>query len=288
MIVVTGTTGQLGRLIVEKLLDRLPPDRVGASARDPARAADLLARGVRVRRGDFADPASLPHAFEGATQLPIVSSNASSQGGDPLAQHRGAIDAARTVGVRRIIYTSHMAASRTSAFPPMLDHAAAEDMLRASGFAWTALRNGFYASSALALMGERWRDGVIEAPADGKVAWTTHGDLAEAAAATLADEGRYDGPTPPLTGAAALNLADLASTASNLLGRPVRRDVIADEELQSRMAARGAPDAVARITLGLYVAARAGEFAPADPTLERLLGRPPKTMREVIADQLNR
>ena len=283
MIVVTGATGQLGRAIVQRLVERVPAHQVGASVRDPEKAADLRALGVRVRRGDFAEPESLGHAFEGATQVLVVSSNAQAYGGDPLAQHRAAIDAARTAGARRVVYTSHMAASDGSAFSPMHTHHATEAMLGASGLAWTALRNGFYASSGVALMGDAFQTGVIEAPADGPVSWTTHADLAEAAAAVLADEGRYDGPTPPLTASEALDLADMAGIASDVLGRPVRRQLLSDEELRARMAARGLPGHVADISLGLYAASRAGEFARVDPTLEALLGRRPAPVRDVIA-----
>ncbi len=226
MIVITGATGQLGRLIVEQLVRRVPAGQMGASVRDLGKAAGLQALGIRVRQGDFNDPASLRHSFEGAEQVLIVSSNARAQGGDPLAQHRSAIDAARAVGARRIAYTSHMAASATSAFPPMLDHAATEDMLRQSGLAWTALRHGFYAASGIALMGNALKTSVLEAPADGKVSWTAHADLAEAAAVILAHEGQYDGPTPPLTGAEALDLADLAAIASALLQHPVPRWIL--------------------------------------------------------------
>jgi NAD(P)H dehydrogenase (quinone) len=282
MIVVTGATGQLGRAIVNQLVARLPAGQVGASVRDPEKAADLAALGVRIRPGDFTAPDSLPRAFEGATEVLIVSSNAAAYGGDPLAQHRAAIQAARAAGVGRIVYTSHMAASATSAFPPMRDHAATEAMLRDSGLAWTALRHGFYAASGVALMGDALTTGLVEAPADGPVSWTAHADLAEAAARILADPGRYDGPTPPLTGPEALDLDDLAAIASELLGRPVRRQTIADETLRARMAARGAPAHAADIVLGLYAASRNGEFATVDPTLERLLGRRPTRMREAI------
>lgn len=198
MIVVTGATGKLGRQVVEQLLEQLPADRVAASVREPAKAQDLARRGVRVRQGDFADPDSLVSAFEGASQLLMVSSNARASGGDPLAQHRSAIAAAQAAGVRRIVYTSHMAAGATSAFPPMRDHAATEDMLRACGTAWTALRNGFYASTVATMIGDAASSGVLAAPADGKVSWTAHRDLAAGAAAVLVSEGRFDGPTPRL------------------------------------------------------------------------------------------
>ncbi len=283
MIIVTGATGQLGRAIVEALLTRVPADQVGVSVRDPQRAADLERLGVRVRRGDFADPASLPHAFEGATQVLIVSSNAAATGGDPLAQHRAAIAAAREAGAGRIVYTSHMAAGSASAFAPMAHHSETEAMLAGCGLAWTALRNGFYAASGVNFLGDGLKTGVVEAPADGKVSWTAHADLAEAAAIVLTQEGRFEGATPPLTGAEALDFADLAALASEVLGRPVRREILSDDALRARMAARGAPARAADLTLLFYRASRAGEFAAVDPTLGQLLGRAPTTMRDALA-----
>lgn len=282
MIIVTGATGQLGRAIVQSLVRRVPAARVGASCREPAEAADLAALGVRVRRGDFDDPASLAGAFEGASQVLIVSSNARAYGGDAIAQHRTAIEAARRAGAGRLLYTSHMGASASSQFPPMLDHAATEAMLSKSGLAWTSLRNGFYATSGLALMGDAKNTGVIEAPPDGRVSWTAHADLAEAAAAILEKEGSFEGPTPPLTGSEALDLVDLAELASKAWGRPVRRDLIGEDELRARMAKRGLPPVVGEISVGLYRASRAGEFATVDPTLERLIGRPPIRLATLV------
>ena len=257
-----------------------------AGVRDPGKAGDLTKLGVRVRPGDFANPAGLSHAFEGASQLLIVSSNARATGGDPLEQHRSAIAAAAAAGARRVVYTSHMAASATSKFPPMSDHAATEDMLRASGLGWIALRNGFYAASGLALMGDALQTGVVQAPQDGKVSWTAHADLAAAAAIILADQGRANGPTPPLTGSQALDLADMAEIASQLLGRPVSRTFMSDDDLRAAMAARGARDGAVNIVLGLYRASRDGEFAAVDPALGRLLGRPPTSLRDLIATKV--
>ncbi len=284
MIIVTGATGQLGRAIVERLVVRVPANEVGVSVRDPEKAPSLSQLGVRVRKGDFANPESLAHAFEGARQVLIVSSNAAAYGGDPLAQHRAAIAAARAAGARRIVYTSHMAASASSKFAPARDHAATEEMLHQSGIAWTSLRHGFYATSGIAMMGDALKTGLLECPADGKVSWTAHADLAEAAAAILAVEGRYDGPTPPLTGFEALDFADLAQTASELLGRAVQRKVISDDDFRSRAAARGTPPAFAEFALGYYRASRDGEFSAVDSTLEQLLGRRPRSAREMLAE----
>ena len=218
----------------------------------------------------------------------MVSSNAGESGSDSLAQHRNAITAARDVGAVRVVYTSHMAANEASAFPPARDHAATEEMLRQSGLAWTALRHGFYAESGIALMGDALKTGVLEAPEDGKVAWTTCADLAEADAIILAEEGRHDGPTLPLTASEALDMADLADIGSALLDSPIRRKILSHEDLRARMAARGAPAGAASIAIGLYIASRNGEFTTVDPTLERLLGRPPISIRDLIARKIDR
>jgi NAD(P)H dehydrogenase (quinone) len=273
MIVVTGATGLLGGAVVERLLTRVPATEIGVSVRDPAKARALADRGVRVRRGDYDDAASLAYAFEGAEQLLLVS--AAATGEAALRQHRTAIDAARAAGVRRIVYTSHMGANPASAFAPMPDHAATEALLADSGLAFTALRNGFYASSGRMLLGEALETGELAAPADGPVSWTAHDDLAEAAAIVLTEEGRFEGPTPPLTGSAAL---DLAGLAAEVLGRPIRRTVLTDAQYQEAL-----PGPVAAMLLGLFAASRAGEFAAVDPTLGELLGRPPLTVRDVLA-----
>lgn len=282
MIVVTGASGLLGKGIVEALLRRLPAHEIGVSVRQPARAAHLASLGVRVRQGDYEDGASLRHAFEGAHTVLLVSSNASAEGKDPIAQHQTAIASARAAGVTRLVYTSHMAASHDSAFPPMRDHATTEALLAGSGLAWTALRNGFYAASGLVLLGDARTSGLVAAPADGKVAWTAHADLAEAAA-ILTGHATFEGPTPPLTGAAALDLTDLARLLSEVAGVPVTRTVVDDDAFRARLVTFGVPAPRIAIVLGLYEASRRGEFATVDPTLTRLLGRAPTTMRDLLA-----
>jgi len=284
MIVVTGATGQLGGAIVRSLVKLLPGEKVVASARHPEKAKPLEALGVEVRRGDFAAPETLTAAFAGATQVLLVSSNAAAYGGDPLRQHQAAIDAAKAAGVKRVLYTSHAAASAASLFPPMLSHAATEKMLAASGLAWISLRNGFYASSAVGFVGDGLKAGRISVPADGKVAWTTHPDLADATAAILAAEGSFNGPVT-LTGSEALDMSDIARVASEVLGHEVQREVISDEAFIEQLKARGLPEAVLAIPLGFYRAARAGEFSNVDSTLERLLGRKPQTIKDVIVKQ---
>ncbi len=282
MFVVTGGSGQLGRAIVEELLRRVEPARIGVSVRDPRKVAEVAARGVRVRAADFNEGDSLRAAFEGASQVLLISSNVRSIGGDPVAQHRTAIEAARSAGVRRILYTSHQAASATSAFAPARDHAATEALLAASGLPHTVLRNGYYATTVRMLLGDAVNTGALRLPLDGPVTWTAQADLAEAAAIILTDEGRFDGPVT-LTSQRAVDLTEVAEIASALTGRSIRREVVPDEVYLAVLAERGVPATAVKIFQSIFAASRAGEFAAVDPTLEALLGRPPQTVREVLA-----
>lgn len=273
MIIVTGATGKLGRRTVERLLERVPADRVGVSVRDPRKAQALADRGVRVRQGSFDDPASLVHAFEGAEQVLLVSLDRT--GEECVAGHRTAIDAAVKAGVGRILYTSQMGAAHDSRFQACRDHARTEDLLRATGLPWTALRNGFYATSALQFLESARHTGDIALPADGPVAWTGHEDLAEATAAILTEEGRFEGPTPALTGPAALDFGAVAEIASRATGRPFTRTVVPDDAFREQALAHGAPAPIADLMLSIFAAARDGEFATVDPTLAGLIGRAP-------------
>lgn len=293
MIIITGANGTLGRAITERLLDRLPAEQVAVSVRNPEQAADLQERGVRVRHGDFADPATLADAFQDATQVLIVSAGA--LGESAVTMNLAAISAATAAGAERILYTSHMGASPASLFPPMPTHARSEAALQESGVRFTALRNGFYTSTILRLLGDAARTGDLVLPQDGPVSWTAHADLADAAVTALTQHQlpeqvptgqRLDGVTPALTATEALDMTAVAAIVSEITGRSVRRRVVPDEEYRSSLLAHGAPPPAADLLLGMFRASRQGEFATVDPTLPELLGHRPTSVRDVLQGAL--
>jgi NAD(P)H dehydrogenase (quinone) len=282
MIVVTGATGALNGATVDHLLDRVPANEIAVAVREVAEAERFAERGVEVRHGDYADPDSLPGAFEGADQLLLVSSN--DPGADAVSLHRTAIEAAVTTGVGRVLYTSHQGAALDTPFRPGRDHAATEQLLAESGVAWTSLRNGYYAHSLNWLMGP-WREtGVITVPADGPVSWTAREDAAEAAAVILASNGAYDGPTT-LTAGSAPTFEDIAAIASELTGRTIGLAVKEPDEWVAAQVAAGQKEFMARFSLGIYQAAHDGFFAGVDPLLGTLLGHEPQTVRDLLAQQ---
>ncbi|MFK4090831.1 SDR family oxidoreductase [Kribbella sp. NPDC020789] len=276
MIIVTGATGKLGRAVVGRLAERLPAAELGVSVREPEQAAEWVARGIRVRRGDFGDPDGLVHAFEGATQVLIVSGPA-----DP-APHQAAIEAARKAGAERILYTSHMGARPDSLFLATRGHATTEQDLAASDVPFTALRNGFYATTTVWHLRTALETGELRLPADGPVSWTAHPDLADAAVVALTDPDRLQGITPALTGPEALDLADAAGIVTELTGRKIVRVVLDDDEWRQQALAQGLPPFVADLALGMFQASRRGEFAAVDPALADLLGRRPTDLRTLL------
>lgn len=282
MIVVTGATGALNGATLRHLLHRVPPEDLAVVVRDPADASPFRDRGILVRTGDYADPHSLPAAFVGADQLLLVSAPDPSV--DVVTLHRNAIDAAKAAGVGRIFYTSHQGAHTGTPFKSGRDHALTERMLADSGMAWTSLRNGFYAHYLSWLLGP-WRDsGEIRVPADGPVSWTDRADVAEAAAVLLLADTPLDGPIT-LTAAAAPTFEEIAAAATEVTQRSVARTLIATEEWKHSLTDGGVSAYMADFLFGVFQAAERGMLSGTSPDLARLLGREPRTVRDVLVNE---
>lgn len=282
MIVVTGATGVLNGATVEQLLKRVPSTEIGISVRNVDRAQHFADRGVRVRQGSYEDPATLRDSFAGAEQVLLVSGNDPTA--DMMALHRNAIEAATEAGARRILYTSQSGAA-DSPYPPAQLHAATEELLADSGVAWTALRYGFFGSLD-DLLGPWQQTGTVAKPADGPIPWVDRADLAEAAAVILAGDRSFDGPVT-LTPPRAVTLEDFARAASVVTGRAIERVVVDDEQWVGEQTANGMPEPVARFALSMFQATRTGYYAATEPLLTELLGREPRGIGDLLADQVS-
>ena len=200
--------------------------------------------------------------------------------------HGAAIDAAVKAGASRIVYTSHLGAAPASHFAATRDHAATEDLLHASGVPFTSLRNGFYATTVPRMLGPALRTGELALPEDGPVSWTTHADLAEAAAAVLSDPSRFDGPTPPLTATDAVDFERVAAIASDLTGRTITRVTVSDDDYRAGLVQHGVPEQAADMLIGIFAASRAREFAAVDDTLPTLVGHAPISLETFLRDEI--
>lgn len=275
-IVVTGTSGHLGRLVVAELLAAgAAPASVVAGARRPETVADL---GVPTVELDYARPQTLEKAFAGADQVMLVSSSAV---GQRLVHHEAVIDAAVAAGVARIVYTSASHAD-TSDLVVVPEHRATEELLRASGLAWTILRNNWYTENYLgSVEGARATGVLLGAAGDGRVASAPRADYAAAAAAVLLGSG-HEGNVYELSGDHAWDYPELAAAIGEVLGREVvYRDLPAAEYVAALVGA-GVPEGGAQFAAAADEGIKAGLLADATSDLRTLIGRPTTPLVEAL------
>ncbi len=242
MYALTGATGQLGRLVLQHLLVLVPANQILASTRNPNLLDGFETRGVVVRHADFADPATLSTAFAGAKSLLIISTN---DIGHRVEQHQAAIEAAALAGVRHIVYTSCPEASAHASSPAKLEHGLTEAALAASGVAWTALRNHFYAEALPYIINLlRIGDQLLIPEGQGKPAWITREDCARTAAFVLAGKSHFSGPVD-VTGPERLGLTAIAQRYSSISGHTLTARVLPDDEIIAQIMAKGVPAQVA-------------------------------------------
>jgi NAD(P)H dehydrogenase (quinone) len=282
-IVVTGATGQLGRLVVEALLDRgVPAGEIVAAGRSTDRIADLAERGVRVRAIDFEDPATLRAAFAGADKVLLVSG---SEVGRRVAQHRNAIDAAREAGVGLLVYTGIANADRTSVLLAA-EHQATEEALRESGVPFAVLRNGWYLENYTAQIPTYLEHGaVLGSAGEGRVSAATRADYAGAAAAVLTAEGQ-EGRVYELGGDRAFSLGELAAEVGAVSGTEVVYRDLPVDEYTAVLVGAGLPAPVAGILADSDRGVAVGDLYVDSGDLSRLLGRPTTSMPEAVAAAL--
>jgi NAD(P)H dehydrogenase (quinone) len=277
-LAVTGATGHLGGLVVEHLLRRgTPADQIVALVRRPDAATDLVAKGVTVREFDYNRPDQLAPALAGVDSLLLVSGT---EFGKRAEQHKAVIDAAKTAGVGRLVYTSAPSAD-TSINPVAPEHWATEQALAASGVAHVILRNNWYHENYLADLATAAQTGeILTATADGRVASAARTDLAEAAAIVLA--GSDVGQTLTLTGDVAWSFDDLAADFATVLGRPVTARYVSAEEKGAALTAVGLDAGLIGFILGVDAAIAAGELGTTTGNLSGLLGRPTTPILETL------
>jgi len=270
-VVVTGATGHLGRLVVEDLLSHgVPPEQVVAGGRRLERIADLADRGVRTARIDYADPTTVAEAVAGAETLLLVSG---SELGQRIDQHRTVIGAARSAGVRRIVYTSAPKAD-TSTLIVAPEHKATEELIRASGLDFTLLRNNWYTENYLANVEQARGTGqLLSSTGAGRVASATRADFAAAASAVLRTEG-HDGAVYELGGDQPWDYDELAAAIGRVIGRPVVHNDVSPEEHLAILTGAGLDEQTAGFVVAMDANIRDGLLAGGPTDLSRLIGRP--------------
>jgi NAD(P)H dehydrogenase (quinone) len=284
-IAVTGASGKLGRATIGYLLERkVAPDSIVAVVRDAQKVADLAARKVQVRRGDYTDAASLATAFRGIDTLLFVSTNVF--GEERMLQHRNVIGAARAAGVGHIIYTSVIKPAAVAHFAGSPSHFQTEALIRESGITHTFFRNNLYLDIVPFMFGEALQTGVLEHNSGrGRIGFISRDDIAGGLAAVLS-AGERGNREYPITAIAPYGLDEVASALGSAVGRSVTYRELSSDEFRKSLAAKGLPAPAVEMTVALGEAIRAGEFDEGSPQLERLLGRTPVTLEAFLLKAL--
>lgn len=285
MIVITGATGQLGRLVVDELLKRnVPANDIAVVVRNAGKAPDLKARGVDVRVADYDAPETLTSAFAGADRVLLISGN---EVGKRIAQHRAVIDAVRKSGARLLAYTSilHGDASRIALAS---EHIATEQMIRESGVPFVFLRNGWYIENYLGNVGAALEHGaVFGSSGSGRIAGATRADYAAAAAAVMAGSG-HDNKIYELAGDTPFTMADLAAEISLAAGKNVVYKDLPQDEYEKFLVGVGLPKPYAATLADADQGVKRGELDDRSGDLRRLIGRPTTTLRDAVTAALQK
>jgi NAD(P)H dehydrogenase (quinone) len=272
---VSGATGQLGRIVLNELKKRGVTDQVVALARNVEKASEL---GVEAREFDYSNADMLAKSLQGIDTLLLISS---SEVGKRAIQHGNVIDAAKSAGVKWIIYTSLLHADRSS-LSLAGEHLATEKILKESGIEYTILRNGWYTENyAGSIPGALGAGAMIGSARDGKISSAARADFAEAAAVVLLDE-KHKGNVYELAGDESYTLQDLAAEVSKQSGKSVPYKDLPEAEYAKALTQFGLPEGLAAAIAGWDVSASKGDLFDDGKQLSGLIGRPTTPMAETV------
>ncbi|WP_298649447.1 SDR family oxidoreductase [uncultured Proteiniphilum sp.] len=278
---ITGATGQLGRLVVENLKGKVAAENLVALVRTPEKASDL---GIEARAFDYEKPESLAGALQGIDHLLLISGN---EVGKRRQQHENVIKAAQQAGVKWIVYTSLLYADR-STLSLAGEHKATEDALKASGIAYTILRNGWYTENYTGSVPGAVKAGILIGSAgEGRISSATREDFAEAAAVVLTSENQ-EGKVYELAGDDYYTLKELAAEVSRQTGKDIPYKNLTEAEHAEALKGFGLPEDMARVIAGLDIGASKDDLFDDSKQLSRLIGRPTTPLAQAVKEALGK
>jgi len=282
MIVVTGATGQLGRLVIAALLKKMPASDIVAAVRNREKAGNIAASGVNVRLADYNQPQAWNEALKGADKVLLISS---SEVGQRARQHRSVIDAARRAGVKLLVYTSVLRAD-TSPLGLAAEHKETEVLIHTSGIPYTFLRNGWYTENyTVGIPGMLAQGAVYGCAGYGRIASAARVDYAEAAAHVLI-AGNQAGRVYELAGDSAYTLAELAAEISRQFGRNIGYVDLAEAEYRNLLVKAGLPNAIAALLADSETGVSKGALVDDSRQLSRLINRPTTPLAASVAEMM--
>ncbi len=282
-VLVTGASGQLGRLVIKQLLLDMPAGDVAAMVRSPQAGTTFAADGLAVRVADYDRPDTLDSALAGIERVLLISSSAV---GARVAQHRNVIEAARRAGVGLLAYTSLLHAD-ASPLGLAGEHRETEALLRASGVPFVLLRNGWYTENYMAaLPAALAHHALLGSAGQGRIASAARIDYAAAAAAVLTGDEDRSSRVLELAGDDAYTLDELAAAVARQSGEDIVYKDLPPADYEAALLGAGLPGFLAALLADSDAAAARGALFDESRQLSRLIGRPTTPLTASIAAAL--
>jgi NAD(P)H dehydrogenase (quinone) len=277
---VSGASGHLGKAVVSELLQRAERHEVVAITRTP----ETVSAPAQGRFGDYDRPESLAEAYAGLDRLLIITT-VDPQPGKRGAQNVAAIDAAVKAGVKHIVFMSAVGTRQEDEPARGASYWRGEQHLIATAPAWTILRMNFYAEAFVQLAQAARRQGVFSGLAENRAAFVARDDVAAAAAGILIGEG-HAGAIYNATGPERLSGRERANVIADITGQPLAFLIITEEQLRTGLTQAGLPPGAVNIVVSIQASFAAGAFDIVTGDVERLGGRPPTPLRDVLLGAL--
>lgn len=276
---IAGATGQLGKLVVNNLKNKISPDDIFALARSTQKASTL---GVEAREADYDKSETLESALAGVDTLLLISAN---EIGKRAAQHHNVIEAAKKTAVKWIIYTSILRAD-SSSIDLAEEHLMTEKYIKNSGISFTILRNGWYTDNYTdSIPGAISGGAFIGCAGEGKISSASRADFADAAVAVLTTDGHH-GKTYELAGDEAWTLSDLAAEISHQTGKNIPYVNMPQAEYAATLVRFGLTEQMAQAIAGWDIAASKGDLFDDGHQLSKLIARPTTPLSVTVAEVL--
>jgi NAD(P)H dehydrogenase (quinone) len=274
---VSGASGHLGKAVLSELSQRAAGHEIVAISRTP----NSISGPADVRFGDYDQPDTLAKAYADLDRLLIITTVAP-EPGKRGAQNIAAIDAAVKAGVKHIVFMSAVGTRQEEEPARGASYWRGEQHLIAKAPAWTILRMNFYSEAFVQLAQAAVNQGVMPGLAENRAAFVARDDVAAAAAGILIGEG-HAGAIYNATGPERLSGAERASLIGEIVGKPIAFRVITEEQLRGALIRANLPPGAVNIVVSIQASFASGAFNILTGDVERLGGRPPKPLRDVLA-----